>query len=93
MPDVINIVQENRKSENALRTIGETAEIIGVSIHILWFWENKFPQLNPSKRRGYRYYKSSEIELLFRIKDLIYKEGYSIAGSVQLSVSNISLTT
>ena len=49
--------------------------------HILRFWEDSFPQLNPLKRKGgRRLYSESDINLLRRIKELLYDEGYSIKG-------------
>ena len=68
------------KSGDALRTIGETAKLIDVPQHVLRFWESKFPQIEPIKRRGRRYYRPSDIEILFIIKKLLYQEGYTIKG-------------
>lgn len=49
--------------------------------HILRFWEDSFPQLNPLKRKGgRRLYSENDINLLRRIKELLYDEGYSIKG-------------
>ena len=49
--------------------------------HILRFWEDSFPQLNPLKRKGgRRLYSESDINLLRRIKELLHDEGYSIKG-------------
>lgn len=68
------------KSSNAFRTIGEASEILGVAQHVLRFWEGKFRQLKPVKRRGRRYYRPEDIELLKRIKFLLYEEGFTIKG-------------
>ena len=64
-------------------TISETAKIIGVQSHVLRFWEKKFFSLNPKKSQsGRRYYSSKDIEILLRIKKLLYEEGFTIKGAV-----------
>lgn len=68
------------KSLTAFRTIGETAEIIGVAQHVLRFWESKIKQINPLKRRGRRYYRPEDIDTLKQIKTLLYTEGYTVKG-------------
>lgn len=73
------------KAAGALRTIGEVADELDVPQHVLRFWESKFPQLSPLKRRGgRRYYRPRDVELLHRIKRLLYEEGYTIRGATQL---------
>ena len=64
-------------------TISETAKIIGVQSHVLRFWEKKFFSINPKKSlSGRRYYSSKDIEILLRIKKLLYEEGFTIKGAV-----------
>ena len=66
-------------------TISETAKIIGVQSHVLRFWEKKFFSINPKKSlSGRRYYSSKDIEILLRIKKLLYEEGFTIKGAVNL---------
>lgn len=77
------------KSSDALKTIGEVAERLGVAQHVLRFWEQKFTQLEPIKRRGRRYYDNKNIELLDTIKHLLYNEGLTIKG-VQKSLKKNS---
>jgi len=63
-------------------TISEAAKLCQVKPHILRYWEQEFPSLNPMKRDGNRrYYKHKDIELIFHIKDLLYCQGYTIAGA------------
>lgn len=72
---------KKRKSERAYRTISEVAEELGVATHVLRFWESKFPALKPMKRAGgRRYYRPEDVELLRRIRSLLYDEGYTIKG-------------
>jgi len=70
------------KASTAFRTIGEVAEDLGVAQHVLRFWETKFPALRPLKRGGgRRYYRPEDVELLRRIRKLLYEEGYTIKGA------------
>ena len=69
------------KSSDAYKTIGEVSELLQIPQHILRFWEDSFAQIKPLKRKGgRRLYSESDINLLRRIKVLLYDEGYSIKG-------------
>ena len=73
--------RRNGKSEGAFRTISEVAEELDVPQHVLRFWESRFSQIRPLKRGGNRrYYRPEDVILLYRIRDLLYKEGYTIKG-------------
>ncbi len=73
------------KSATAFRTIGEVAEDLDLPAHVLRFWEAKFPQLKPMKRGGgRRYYRPEDIQLLRRIRQCLYQEGYTIRGVQKL---------
>lgn len=73
------------KSAEAFRTISEVAEQLDVPPHVLRFWETKFAQVRPLKRGGgRRYYRPEDIELLRRIRSLLYDEGYTIKGVQRL---------
>jgi DNA-binding transcriptional MerR regulator len=62
--------------------IREVCEILGVEAHVLRFWESEFPALSPPKSKtGQRIYRPKDIELLLRIKKLLYEEGFTIAGA------------
>jgi DNA-binding transcriptional MerR regulator len=69
------------KSDNALRTIGEVSEMLAVPDHVLRFWEENFTKLKPKKYNGRRYYSAKDIELLEKIKDLLYNQGYSVKAA------------
>ena len=63
-------------------TIGEVAELCQVKPHVLRYWEQEFTQLNPVKRRGNRrYYQHHEVLLIRRIRELLYEQGFTIAGA------------
>jgi DNA-binding transcriptional MerR regulator len=73
------------KSATAFRTISEVSQDLDVPQHVLRFWESKFSQVRPLKRAGgRRYYRPEDIELLRRIRELLYSEGYTIKGVQRL---------
>lgn len=62
--------------------IGEVSDIVGVKPHVLRYWETEFESLRPRKTgSGHRIYRRKDLELLLRIKELVYVEGYTIAGA------------
>lgn len=73
------------KAPGAFLTIGEVADQLQLEQHVLRFWESKFPQIQPVKRAGARrYYRPEDVELLTRIKALLYRDGYTIRGVQQM---------
>jgi DNA-binding transcriptional MerR regulator len=69
------------KSPEAFRTISEVADELNLPQHVLRFWESKFSQIRPLKRGGgRRYYRPEDVDLLRRIRRLLYTEGYTIKG-------------
>jgi len=71
------------KSEGAMLTIGEVADKLNIKAHILRYWEEQFPMLQPLKRAGgRRYYRPNDVVLLERIDTLLNQEGYTIKGAV-----------
>ncbi|PPR77622.1 MAG: hypothetical protein CFH01_01447 [Alphaproteobacteria bacterium MarineAlpha2_Bin1] len=83
-----SIVAENEytlKSANAFRTISEASTELGLPQHVLRFWESKFNQIKPLKRGGNRrYYRPEDLDILRRIRSLLYDEGYTIKGVQKL---------
>ena len=70
------------KSVGAYKTISEVSKLIDVASHVLRFWETKFSSVKPLKRSGgRRYYNSEDIEVLSKIRALLYNEGYTIKGA------------
>lgn len=77
--------RRDKKSDQAFRTISEVAGELDVAQHVLRFWETKFPQIKPLKRGGgRRYYRPEDLDLLRRIRALLYEEGYTIKGVQKL---------
>lgn len=85
VPEQNNVEPPVKKADGAFRTISEVAEDLGVQQHVLRFWETKFSQVRPLKRGGgRRYYRPEDVELLKRIYELLYTEGYTIKGVQKL---------
>lgn len=72
------------KSDDAFRTIGEMSKELGVKTHILRYWEEQFPTLNPLKRAGgRRHYRREDVALLKQINHLLNEDGYTIKGAIK----------
>ena len=77
--------RRNGKSAAAFWTTGEVAEELDLPAHVLRFWESKFPQVKPLKRGGgRRYYRPEDVDLLRRIRQCLYQQGYTIRGVQKL---------
>jgi len=62
--------------------IGEVCDIVSVQAHVLRYWETEFSMLQPQKNRsGQRSYRRKDVEMALRIKQLLYDEGFTIAGA------------
>lgn len=63
-------------------TIGEVAKIAGIKTHVLRFWETEFPQLSPRKdEAGRRIYRKPDLELVLKIRTLLYERKFTIDGA------------
>jgi DNA-binding transcriptional MerR regulator len=64
--------------------IGEVATLCHLPAYVLRFWESEFPQLKPVKSgTGQRMYRRRDVESVLRIKQLLYEQGFTIAGARQ----------
>jgi DNA-binding transcriptional MerR regulator len=62
--------------------IGEVSEIVGVEPHVLRYWETEFRSIRPQKsRKGQRIYSRRDVEKLLKVKELLYTQGFTIAGA------------
>lgn len=62
--------------------IQEVAQITGVKPHVLRYWETEFRQLAPRKdMNDQRRYTQADIDLILRIKHLLYEQRFTIAGA------------
>ena len=68
--------------EDRLYKIGEVCRLADVQPYVLRYWETEFPSLAPNKSGGgQRLYTQHEIDIILRIKQLLYSEGFTIAGA------------
>jgi DNA-binding transcriptional MerR regulator len=62
--------------------IGEACKLLDIQPYVLRYWETEFAALSPTKSRsGQRVYSETELALIRRIKELLYDEGFTIAGA------------
>lgn len=63
-------------------SISEVADLTGVKAHVLRYWETEFPSLRPRKNRaGNRNYRPKDIKAILVIRNLLYKEKFTISGA------------
>ena len=63
-------------------SISEVSEITELKAYVLRYWETEFSQLKPPKNRaGNRTYRQKDIEIILKIKDLLYSKKYTIDGA------------
>lgn len=62
--------------------IGEVAKLAGVQPYVLRYWETEFPQLAPHKGAGgQRRYERADVEMILTIREMLHRQGYTIAGA------------
>lgn len=69
-------------NEQRLYRIGEVSRLTELKPFVLRYWETEFPMLEPVKTpNGHRMYRQDDVDLVFKIKRLLYDEGFTIAGA------------
>ena len=69
-------------AEKKLYRIGEVSRLAALKPFVLRYWETEFPMLEPVKSSsGHRLYRQDDVDMVFRIKRLLYDEGFTIAGA------------
>src|SRR2546425_580082 len=69
-------------TEKKLSRIGEVSRLADLKPFVLRYWETEFPMLEPVKSSsGHRLYRQDDVDMVFRIKRLLYDEGFTIAGA------------
>jgi DNA-binding transcriptional MerR regulator len=64
--------------------IGEVSSMLGLEAYVLRYWETEFPSLSPKKSgTGHRLYRRKDVELLLKIKHLLYEKRFTIDGARQ----------
>ena len=73
--------QQPEKSEGYYQ-IGDVSRLANVKPFVLRFWEEEFPMLQPFKSpSGRRLYRQEDVDLVLKIRRLLYDEGFTIAGA------------
>jgi|SRR4029077_14955562 len=69
-------------SDDRLYRIGDVARMAEVKPFVLRYWETEFPMLEPVKSiSGHRLYRQEDVDMVLKIKRLLYDEGFTIAGA------------
>jgi len=69
--------------------IGEVSDLLGVEPYVLRYWETEFTVLSPKKSgTGHRLYRRKDVELLLRIKHLLYEKKFTIEGARQFLLAD-----
>ena len=77
-----NPQQQQQQPNKLFYRIGEVSRISGLEQHVLRYWETEFPQIKPDKGKSkQRLYGKKDLEAVLLIKQLLYKEGYTISGA------------
>ena len=71
-----------QKPSKLFYRIGEVSRLTGLEPYVLRYWETEFPQIKPDKGRSkQRLYKKKDVDSIIQIKQMLYKDGYTIAGA------------
>ena len=75
---------EAREINKLYYSISEVSEVTDLKQYVLRYWETEFPQLNPGKNTaGNRNYRSQDVDLILKIKSLLYDRKFTIKGAKQ----------
>ena len=72
----------SENSEEGYYRIGEVSRLTDVKPFVLRYWESEFPMLDPVKSpSGHRLYRQEDLDMVFKIKRLLYDEGFTTEGA------------
>ena len=78
----INGTAAQTATEERLYRIGEVSRLAELKPFVLRYWETEFPMLEPVKSpSGHRMYRQEDVDMVMKIKRLLYDEGFTIAGA------------
>ena len=73
---------ETALPEQTYFSIGEVSQLTQVKPYVIRYWESQFGVLRPPRRdSGQRKFTQKDVDVILRIKDLLYGKGYTIAGA------------
>ena len=68
--------------DKAYFRIGEVSRILSVEPYVVRYWESEFKSVRPIRTKSYqRLYRRKDVQELLKIRTLLYKEKYTIAGA------------
>jgi DNA-binding transcriptional MerR regulator len=74
--------QQPSRPNKLFYRIGEVSRITGLEPYVLRYWETEFAHLRPEKRKsGQRLYTNKDLENILMVKQLLYRDGYTISGA------------
>ena len=81
-----------RSRKKLFYKIGDICKICQIQPHVLRYWETEFTVLSPTKNRaGQRIYREKDLQIVEKIKHLLYQEGYTISGAnKKISTENMA---
>ena len=75
-------VEDSISHERLYYRIGEVSRITGLKAHVLRYWESEFKVIRPHKEGSLqRLYRRKDLDLILKIKKLLYEDGFTIAGA------------
>jgi DNA-binding transcriptional MerR regulator len=75
-------IENSVSNERLYYRIGEVSRITGLKPHVLRYWESEFKMIKPYKGGSLqRLYRKRDLDLILKIKKLLYEEGFTIAGA------------
>ena len=76
------MAEDPTKIKKLYYSIGEVSKITELKQYVLRYWETEFKELSPSKNKaGNRTYRQKDIDLIIKIKDLLYNQKFTIDGA------------
>ena len=79
------------KSEPEVYKPAEACRIAEVAPYVLRYWETEFPALSEGKEKGAaRLYTGRDVKIISRIRELLYDEGFTVAGAKKRLEAEIS---
>ena len=76
---------ETEHPDKMYYSIGDVQEMTEIEPHVLRFWESTFPTLKPRRNtKGQRTYQKKDIEKQLKIKELLYKQKYTVKGAISV---------
>ncbi len=69
------------RNEKLFYKPSEVCKIADIKPYVLSYWETEFPKLGQNVVKGQKVYTQEELDLILRIKKLLYEEGFTISGA------------